>query len=197
MPPHGFPHEGRFAHRLREIPPGRFPQSPWGACHIPVEKGRLGRPPIYEKREIFNAIQYVTKTGCAWRDIPHDVPPWRRDSRSRLGAKGFGKGSPAPRRFHLPDSIPSHHCGRVLASLAPLSVWTRSPGIPQHFDFSVWSRHIFQILLREAEDIRRICHTQRVRSRERYWMASMRWGERIEGSSARSAMVRATLRMRS
>ena len=46
-------------------------------CPLFPEKGRLGRPPRYEKREVFNAIQYVTKTGCAWRDVPHDLPPWR------------------------------------------------------------------------------------------------------------------------
>lgn len=27
-------------------------------------RGRLGRPPRYERREVFNAIMYVAKTGC-------------------------------------------------------------------------------------------------------------------------------------
>ncbi len=36
-----------------------------------------GRPPIHSKREIVNAILYVTRTGCAWRMLPKDLPAWR------------------------------------------------------------------------------------------------------------------------
>jgi putative transposase len=41
------------------------------------QRGRLGRPPRYERREVFNATMYVTKTGCPWRYLPHDFPRWR------------------------------------------------------------------------------------------------------------------------
>ena len=27
-------------------------------------------------RELFNGIRYVVKTGCQWRYLPHDFPPW-------------------------------------------------------------------------------------------------------------------------
>src|SRR4029077_17917279 len=30
----------------------------------------------YPLRELFNAIRYVVKTGCQWRFLPHDFPPW-------------------------------------------------------------------------------------------------------------------------
>ena len=30
----------------------------------------------YPMRELFNAIRYVVKTGCTWRFLPHDFPPW-------------------------------------------------------------------------------------------------------------------------
>ena len=36
-----------------------------------------GRPVKYPRREIVNAIRYVLRTGCAWRMLPHDLPPWR------------------------------------------------------------------------------------------------------------------------
>lgn len=36
-----------------------------------------GRPPDYERREIVNAIRYVIRSGCAWRLLPHDLPPWQ------------------------------------------------------------------------------------------------------------------------
>jgi putative transposase len=36
-----------------------------------------GRPRIYPSREILDAIFYVLKSGCAWRLLPHDFPPWK------------------------------------------------------------------------------------------------------------------------
>jgi transposase len=27
-------------------------------------------------REVFNGLRYVVKTGCPWRMLPHDLPPW-------------------------------------------------------------------------------------------------------------------------
>jgi transposase len=30
----------------------------------------------YPLRELFNAMRYVVKTGCQWRFLPHDFPPW-------------------------------------------------------------------------------------------------------------------------
>ena len=33
--------------------------------------------PIHPRREIMNAIRYRTRTGCAWRLLPHDFPPWK------------------------------------------------------------------------------------------------------------------------
>ena len=44
---------------------------------LPAPKnGRTGRPPKYERREIWNAIFYQARTGCEWRYLPHDLPPW-------------------------------------------------------------------------------------------------------------------------
>jgi putative transposase len=33
-----------------------------------------GRPPVYTRREIVNAILYVLTSGCRWIDLPHDLP---------------------------------------------------------------------------------------------------------------------------
>lgn len=35
-----------------------------------------GRPSRHARREIVNAILYVLRTGCQWRAVPHDLPPW-------------------------------------------------------------------------------------------------------------------------
>src|ERR687890_844684 len=36
-----------------------------------------GRPRLHSPREILNAIFYILKSGCAWRLLPHDFPPWK------------------------------------------------------------------------------------------------------------------------
>jgi putative transposase len=30
----------------------------------------------YDKREMLNAVLYVVKTGCQWRNLPKDFPEW-------------------------------------------------------------------------------------------------------------------------
>jgi len=36
-----------------------------------------GRPRKYELRRIVDAMLYVVKTGCQWRQMPVDFPPWQ------------------------------------------------------------------------------------------------------------------------
>lgn len=43
---------------------------------VPASKP-AGRPTKYERREIVNALLYVAHTGCQWRALPDDLPPWR------------------------------------------------------------------------------------------------------------------------
>jgi putative transposase len=35
-----------------------------------------GHPRTVDTREVVNAICYLDKTGCQWRSLPHDFPPW-------------------------------------------------------------------------------------------------------------------------
>lgn len=35
-----------------------------------------GRPRSVNMRAVVNAIFYRVKTGCQWRTLPHDFPPW-------------------------------------------------------------------------------------------------------------------------
>ncbi len=39
-------------------------------------EGKPGRPPKYPVRTMVNACLYVLKTGCQWRLLPKDFPPW-------------------------------------------------------------------------------------------------------------------------
>lgn len=36
-----------------------------------------GRPRLHSVREILNGILYIVRSGCAWRLLPHDLPPWQ------------------------------------------------------------------------------------------------------------------------
>lgn len=36
-----------------------------------------GRPRAHPLREIVDAMRYVLRTGCQWRALPHEYPPWQ------------------------------------------------------------------------------------------------------------------------
>lgn len=40
------------------------------------QKNKIGRPREYSIRSILNAIFYITRTGCQWRYLPINYPPW-------------------------------------------------------------------------------------------------------------------------
>ena len=44
--------------------------------HLPP-LSRRGRPPTHSLRAIFDAIFYVLRTGCPWRYLPCNFPPWQ------------------------------------------------------------------------------------------------------------------------
>src|SRR6266571_3480090 len=39
-------------------------------------RSKRGRPREVDLREIMNAIRYLVRTGCGWRMLPNDFPPW-------------------------------------------------------------------------------------------------------------------------
>jgi putative transposase len=49
----------------------------WGCLepYVPAPNKR-GRPRTHGTREILNAIFYILKSGCPWRLLPRDFPPW-------------------------------------------------------------------------------------------------------------------------
>jgi putative transposase len=49
-----------------------IPQPPEGG----PQEHLWGKPSLYSRREVVNAILYVNRTGCQWRYLPHDFPPW-------------------------------------------------------------------------------------------------------------------------
>lgn len=37
----------------------------------------VGNKSEYDKRELVNAVLYLVKTGCQWRNLPKDFPNWK------------------------------------------------------------------------------------------------------------------------
>jgi putative transposase len=49
----------------------------WECLEIQVPApNKRGRPRSHSTREILNAVFYVLKSGCPWRLLPKDFPPW-------------------------------------------------------------------------------------------------------------------------
>ncbi len=45
-------------------------------CLPKARNGRTGRRRKHPLREVVNGLFYQLRTGCPWRDLPHDLPPW-------------------------------------------------------------------------------------------------------------------------
>jgi len=64
--------------QVKEPYPSDLTESEWKLIRPLIPSPRLfGRPPRYEKRAILNAMFYIVRSGCSWRLLPHDMPPWR------------------------------------------------------------------------------------------------------------------------
>lgn len=50
----------------------------WEQLREFIPEPKLGPQEVkYERREIVNAMLYQKRTGCQWRYLPHDFPPWK------------------------------------------------------------------------------------------------------------------------
>lgn len=56
--------------------PSDLTDEEWSKISHFFKKKSRGVKPKYSKREYLNAILYINKTGCQWRYLPKDFPPW-------------------------------------------------------------------------------------------------------------------------
>ncbi len=65
---------------MRSSSPHRYPSDltdeQWALIEAMVQVRSGGRPAVHPRRRIVEAILYVNRTGCSWRQLPHDFPPW-------------------------------------------------------------------------------------------------------------------------
>jgi putative transposase len=44
---------------------------------LPEKETSYERPHTWPLRDIVNGILYIAQSGCSWRMMPHDLPPWQ------------------------------------------------------------------------------------------------------------------------
>ena len=61
----------------RQAYPSDLTETQWSVLEplLPPPKPG-GRPRSVEMREVVNGLLDVLHTGCPWRSLPHDLPPW-------------------------------------------------------------------------------------------------------------------------
>jgi transposase len=62
---------------MRKTYPTDLSDAEWARLrsYLPTPEAE-GRPRTHSLRDILDAIFYVLKSGCHWRLLPHDFPPW-------------------------------------------------------------------------------------------------------------------------
>ena len=59
--------------------PSDLSDAEWDVIRPFVDKVgvKFGRPREVDIRRVLDAIFYVSRTGCQWRYLPSDFPPWK------------------------------------------------------------------------------------------------------------------------
>ena len=73
----------RYGYELRhrrpvgaECYPSSLSDAEWSLIADRFEEQATGRPPVHSRRVVLDAILYVLRSGCPWRMLPKDFPPW-------------------------------------------------------------------------------------------------------------------------
>jgi putative transposase len=62
----------------REPYPTDLTDAPWELIEPFVRASHIGpQPVLHSRREMINAILYITHTGVQWRFMPHNLPDWQ------------------------------------------------------------------------------------------------------------------------
>ena len=57
--------------------PSDLTDEEWAILGPLVTPGKqAGRPQVLQRRRIADAVFYLLRSGCQWRALPHDFPPW-------------------------------------------------------------------------------------------------------------------------
>ena len=57
--------------------PSDLSDKEWAILQPLISPGKqAGHPQVFELRRVVDAAFYLLRTGCQWRALPHDFPPW-------------------------------------------------------------------------------------------------------------------------
>lgn len=62
---------------MSKIYPSDLTDYEWGVLREYIPPTHGGRKRTIDVRGVVNGLRYVLKTGCQWRMIPHEYPPWQ------------------------------------------------------------------------------------------------------------------------
>ena len=61
----------------RNARPSDLTEAQWRLIAKRIRPAKPGGPRrSVDLREVMNGILYLSRTGCSWRQLPHDFPPW-------------------------------------------------------------------------------------------------------------------------
>jgi putative transposase len=60
---------------MRKPYPSDLTDAQWDIIKPLIPSSKVGRPRVHDMREVLNAIFYLTRSGCQWDMLPHDLPP--------------------------------------------------------------------------------------------------------------------------
>jgi putative transposase len=59
---------------MRKPYPSDLTDAQWEIIRPLIPSSIVGRPRLVDMREVLNAIFYLTRSGCQWDMLPHDLP---------------------------------------------------------------------------------------------------------------------------
>ena len=85
---------------MRKAYPSDLTDEQWAIIEPLIPVHRVGRPWEVDMREVLNAIFYLTRSGCQWDMLPHDLPAkstvydhfarWKADGTWQKSVDGCG-----------------------------------------------------------------------------------------------------------
>lgn len=62
---------------MRTAYPSSLSDAEWALVRVHLPELAMGRRRRWPPRLVVDAVFYVARTGCQWRQLPHDFPPWQ------------------------------------------------------------------------------------------------------------------------